>query len=168
MKIKLIIFALCLLFALLVPIAFAQILVQHSDASQVTAEVLPCATTTVEVYVDVPVQIKDPNKLTHAQEVWISALEWCESRGNPNAINPLDNDGTPSFYSWQFKPATFRLFGELYHVIEQGHTDAEIMELIKDYDLQKAILRNMVEDPSIRWEGQFPACVRILGRPPAY
>lgn len=36
-------------------------------------------------------------KLTHQQEVWIYALEFCESRGNTEAINPKDLDGTPSY-----------------------------------------------------------------------
>jgi len=107
---------------------------------------------------------------TYAQEVWISALEWCESRGNPAAINQKDLDGTPSYYSFQFKPATFRWLGERYGVIPKGLSGAQIMEEIKDTEKQKDIIRGMIldPDPPFSWSGQFPDCIRSLGRPPSY
>lgn len=105
--------------------------------------------------------------LTHEQLVWTYALEWCESRGVVSAINKVDLDGTPSYYSFQYKPGTFRDMGEKYGIIEKGKTDEEIMELIKEYDLQRAILEAMVLDgKNIKWEKQFPWCVKKLGRPP--
>ena len=33
-----------------------------------------------------PEPVDDAPRLTHAQETWIRALEWCESRGNPEAV----------------------------------------------------------------------------------
>lgn len=105
-------------------------------------------------------------KLSHRQQVWLGALEWCESRGIQTAINEIDLDGTPSYYSFQFKPDTFKMYGEKYSVIEKGKSREEIMELLKEYDLQKQIVENMILDPNIRWERQFPWCVKKLGRPP--
>ena len=108
-------------------------------------------------------------KLTHAQEVWLSALEWCESRGRTEAVNPEDLDGTPSYYSWQFKPGTFRFYGDLYGVLSGKHTDAEIMEHLKEYELQKEIVKNMINDPDVNWLQQFPDCIkRKVGMPPRY
>lgn len=111
---------------------------------------------------------KDPELLTHAQETWISALEWCESNGRPAAVNEIDRDGTASYYSFQFKPQTFRNFGEHYGVIERGLAMSEIMELMRDTDLQRSIVRGMVQDPSTAWHQQFPGCTLKLGEPPLY
>ena len=105
--------------------------------------------------------------LSHEQMVWTYALEWCESRGVMTAINPNDLDNTPSYYSYQWKPGTFKYYGEKYGVIEKGKTEEEIMELMKDYELQRQILTAMVLDgKNIKWEKQFPWCVKKLGRPP--
>jgi len=113
------------------------------------------------------IKIEEPGiTLTHQQEVWMGALEWCESRGEKEAINEEDLDGTPSYYSFQFKPGTFRGYGEKYGVLEKGKTEEEIMELLKRYDLQKEIVRHMVLDESVRWDQQFPWCVKKLGPAP--
>jgi hypothetical protein len=104
--------------------------------------------------------------LTDSQEAWIDRLELCESGGNPQAINPKDKDGTPSYYSFQFKPDTFRLFGVLYGVIPQGTDRVQNMVLLKDRDLQRAIVSFMILDSKTRWSQQFPACVLKLGLPP--
>lgn len=95
-------------------------------------------------------------QLSHQQEVWLHALEWCESRGVNTAINPKDKDGTPSYYAFQFKPKTFELFAEKYGVSGK----------LSDYEAQKQIVSNMIKDKSVKWEQQFPDCVRRLGRPP--
>lgn len=105
-------------------------------------------------------------KLSHRQEVWIGALEWCESRGNNEAVNEVDLDGTASYYAFQFKPGTLRYYGELYGIIEKGKTDGEIMSLLKEYDIQRSIVEDMVLDHGVQWERQFPGCVAKLGRPP--
>lgn len=109
---------------------------------------------------------KPPVTLSHRQEVWINALEWCESQGVTTAINEEDLDGTPSYYSFQFKPSTFKFYGELYGVIEAGVPHEKLMELLKSHDLQKEIVTNMIHDPGVEWEKQFPGCVKKLGRPP--
>jgi len=119
--------------------------------------------------VSAPEEIKIIPKpiLTHQQEVWRSALEWCESRGVKNAINPKDKDGTASYYSWQFKPSTFKAFGIKYGVLPKETTNAQIPELIKDYQLQKDIVGYMILDKSTRWSQQFPDCTkRFIGNPP--
>lgn len=108
-------------------------------------------------------------QITHAQDVWISALEWCESRGKPEAINPNDKDNTPSYYSYQFKPGTFRYRGEKYGVIEKGLPEAELRELMKSQTLQREIVKHMILDKTVKWEYEFPDCVkRKIGFPPNY
>lgn len=106
--------------------------------------------------------------VTHAQDTWERALEWCESRGLLEAVNPNDLDGTPSWYSWQWKPETFKSYGEKYLVIEPGLDAKTIKERMKQYKTQKLILDNMVNDPAIKWEHEFPGCVKKIGRPPKY
>ena len=96
---------------------------------------------------------------TEDPEEWLLALEWCESRGRPSAVNPNDRDNTPSYGLLQFKPSTFDFFTKAY-----GLPEKELM----DPDAQRAIVRRMMQDPSIRWENQFPDCVkRHIGRPPS-
>lgn len=108
-----------------------------------------------------------PVRFSHRQLVWMNALEWCESKARNGAVNWYDKDGTASYYAFQFKPGTLRELGEKYGVIEKGKTDAEIMELLKDYAIQRAIVEFMVEDPGTRWESRFPDCVKNkIGRPP--
>lgn len=105
--------------------------------------------------------------LNHQQEVWTYALEWCESRGEVGAINPKDKDGTPSYYSFQFKPSTFRFYGERYGILSKGLTDTALTDKLKDYKTQRAIVEQMVlHAKEIDWKQQFPDCVRKLGMPP--
>ncbi len=104
--------------------------------------------------------------LTSNQESWIDQLESCESGGDSTAINPKDLDGTPSYYSFQFKPSTFRSFGSSYKVIPRGLTHDELMEALKRRDLQRAIVAHMIQDPTVDWHQQFPACVQRYGLPP--
>ncbi len=106
-------------------------------------------------------------ELSHRKETWISALEWCESSAQMDVINPKDKDGTPSYYSFQFKPDTFKMYGERYGLIKKNLSHEEIMEKMKDYNLSKNTMRKMVEDPRVKWEKEFPDCIlRKIGRPP--
>lgn len=98
-----------------------------------------------------------PKLQTPAREAWLAKLELCESGGRPGAINPKDRDNTPSYGLLQFKPSTFAMFAKAYRI------DGELM----DPDAQRAIVRRMMDDPSIRWSTQFPDCVKKLGLPPA-
>lgn len=104
--------------------------------------------------------------LNHEQEVWLHALEWCESSGIPSKINPKDLDGTPSYHSFQFKPSTFKAFGIKYGIFDVDISDEEIESRIADYDLQKKMVSFMINDRQVRWQREFPGCVRRLGPPP--
>lgn len=96
-------------------------------------------------------------RVEDAQELWLEDLIHCESRGNPNAVNPVDLDGTPSYGLLQFKPSTFTGYRTQY-----GLPDADLM----DPEAQKETVRHMMQDPGVNWYQQFPACTRRLGLPP--
>lgn len=98
-------------------------------------------------------------QITHAQDTWMRALEWCESRGIPGAVNPKDRDGTPSYSSWQFKPSTLDYYAERYGVATTSVMDREV---------QKAVLEQMLlHYDEINWRQQFPDCInRKIGMPP--
>ncbi len=98
----------------------------------------------------------ETSTLAHRQEIWLAVLEWCESRGFPDALNPIDKDGTPSFGAFQFKPDTFARYSKKYGI------DGKL----KDYNTQRAIVQRMIGDPEVIWEQEFPDCVRRYGRPP--
>lgn len=107
------------------------------------------------------------HELIHRRETWISALEWCESRGFKEAINPKDRDGTPSYYSWQFKPDTFRYYGLKYGLIPESVSDAEVKASMKNYELTREIVRHMIDDPKVVWLQEFPDCIsKKVGLPP--
>lgn len=95
--------------------------------------------------------------LNHEQRAWLGALEWCESKGKPGAINPEDRDNTPSYGILQFKPETFSYFGKLYGV------DGDSMDPLA----QENIVAHMImHSDQIAWDTQFPDCVARLGNPP--
>lgn len=105
--------------------------------------------------------------LEHRQETWISALEWCESRGRNDALNKVDRDGTPSYSNFQWKPGTLLYYGKMYKYIATTTSITSIPELLKDYELQRNVVRSMVKDPGINWYQQFPDCVKLkVGLPP--
>lgn len=97
--------------------------------------------------------------LTYQQKAWLGALEWCESRGNPNAINPKDRDNTPSYGILQFKPKTFALYVKQYNlgVYPKGYIDPQG---------QEDIVTAMIIAKHVNWHQQFPDCVKKLGNPP--
>lgn len=97
--------------------------------------------------------------LTHQQEIWKHALEWCESSGRHDAINPEDLDGTPSYGAYQFKPSTLDYFAGKYGVVTTGD--------VIDYEVQSAVVDQMIlHGNEIEWERQFPWCIKKIGRPP--
>lgn len=106
--------------------------------------------------------------VTHAQETWIRALEWCESRGLKEAVNPEDLDGTPSYYSWQFKPETFLGYAVKYGILPEETTLDEAKGIMKDYGKQREVVDGMIGDPDVKWEREFPGCLKKIGRPPKY
>ena len=96
--------------------------------------------------------------LTHQQKVWMYALEWCESNGINSAINPNDLDNTPSYGAFQFKPSTLDFFAKKYGVATTT---------VMDYEVQRKVVEQMVlHRDEIKWQNQFPWCVKKLGRPP--
>lgn len=106
-----------------------------------------------------PQVIEAKPTISHAQDTWIRALEWCESSGSPKAVNPEDSDGTPSFGAFQFKPTTFDFFKKKYGI------DGEIM----DRDIQYQIVSQMVlNQDKVHFDKQFPNCVKKLGLPPRF
>lgn len=129
--------------------------------AQTIATTTLVATTSEESKVYVP---------THAQNVWLHALEWCESGGNRSSINPKDKDGTPSYYSFQFKPSTFKYLSIKYKILEPSKLDTkeELMVELKNYDNQYNVVASMIQDKSTKWRTQFPGCVAKLGLPPKY
>lgn len=110
------------------------------------------------------------------EEEWLERLVMCESSGNPEAINEEDLDGTPSYGLLQFKPSTFWMFAEAYGIVHrQYEPDTAYMpdmsigswyDVMMAPEYQRAIVRRMMRDPSVKWENQFPGCVRKLGLPP--
>lgn len=101
---------------------------------------------------------KEEPQLSKRQQIWLHALIWCESKGRPEALNPKDKDGTPSYGLLQFKPGTFNAYGKKYGVdISKGY---------KDPVAQEAIVTQMILQGGIKWSQQFPSCTRQLGLPP--
>ena len=106
-------------------------------------------------------------ELSHRQKAWLGALEWCESRGNPEAVNKKDRDGTPSYGILQFKPSTFKYYGERYGIGEQlelGFSPDGYM----NPDGQEFIVEQMIIRGDVDWNQQFPDCVKKLGKPPVH
>ena len=124
-----------------------------------TALAIAMIPNTVEYNPTTVVEASTPErKLTHAQEVWLGALEWCESNGNIAAINPDDLDHTPSWGAFQFKPSTLD-----YYAAKYGVATTTLM----DYKTQRAVVEQMVlHRDEIKWTQQFPWCVKKLGLPP--
>jgi len=91
-----------------------------------------------------------------AREDWLDELIICESGGNPNALNPIDRDGTPSHGILQFKDTTFAMYADRYGIIAE----------LYDASAQKQMVRYMMDDARVVWHNEFPDCVRRLGVPP--
>ena len=117
------------------------LLVLPTGITGALGDVLPENSTAAKtVQSDEKTQVSAYDTLTHQQKVWINALEWCESRGKKDAINPNDLDNTPSYYSFQFKPSTFKQYGEKYGVIKKDLSEEEINIVLKDHYLQREIV----------------------------
>jgi hypothetical protein len=101
--------------------------------------------------------------LTHKQELWLFALEWCESRGDTN-IKIIDSNNKFSYGAFQFQMDTFLMYGKKYGILSEEITP-EMAEngLIYDYDIQKTIARKMIEDGlGYHWK----ICYQKLGKYP--
>jgi hypothetical protein len=96
-----------------------------------------------------------------ATTVKLSKLIPCESGGNPNALNPMDKDLTPSWGILQFKPSTLHYFGIKYGLLPADIEPAEIMNRIWEADLQINVAHKMIDEYGTTvefWLQQFPAC----------
>ena len=96
------------------------------------------------------------DQLSFQQRAWLGALEWCEGRGNPKAINPKDRDNTPSYGLLQFKPATMAMFEKEYNVTGP----------LMDASAQEQVVVEMILSGRKDWSHQFPDCTKKLGNPP--
>ena len=84
----------------------------------------------------------------------------CESGGNPDAINPMDRDGTPSLGLVQFKPSTLYEEGRRYKIFADIEPN-EIQNIIFDPSIQIAVVSRMIEERGTQrsfWLQQFPGC----------
>ena len=141
----------------IIALAVAMLIIEALTIRQAQAISTPTQATSTA-----PIQI-----LNHPQLVYTYSLEWCESHGVITAVNPKDSDGTPSYYSWQWKPSTFRYFGIKYGVLATSTTQAEASIAMHDYDNQRKVIEAMVADSKhINWHQQFPDCTRKIGLPP--
>ena len=95
--------------------------------------------------------------LDHPQQAWLGSLEYCESRGKPDAINPMDSDGTPSYGILQFKPSTYAWYAKIYGMASTTN--------YMDPEEQEAIVTQMIIR-GVNWAKQFPDCTKKLGVPP--
>jgi hypothetical protein len=95
-------------------------------------------------------------KLMQDREIWLEDLVMCESSGNPNAINPMDLNGKPSYGLLQFQLTTFEMYSKRYKI------PGELM----DDQIQIQLVWQMMDDPKVRWQNEFPDCVKRLGTPP--
>ena len=83
----------------------------------------------------------------------------CESGNNPNAVNPCDVDGTPSFSCLQFKPLTLKYYAEKYGLADTVLWDeADLMNWTMDCEFQKTIFLLMTEDKEVLFSQEFPGC----------
>ena len=131
------------LFIAYVALCLTAFYVTNHKTSQSKAEVIPTQKT------------PEPT-LNHQQKAWLGALEWCESKGKPSAVNPKDRDNTPSYGILQFKPSTLAYFKKQYGIT------GELM----NPDTQEAIVTQMILKGGINWAQQFLDCTKKLGTPP--
>lgn len=105
-----------------------------------------------------PAEQPPKQELSYQQKVWLGALQWCESKGNPEAVNPKDRDNTPSYGLLQFKPSTFTYYQKRYGTpAGTGYMDP---------DAQLAIVEQMILRGDVKWSQQFPECTKKIGKPP--
>jgi len=109
-------------------------------------------------------------KVSYAQDLWISALEYCESRGKgKNAVNLNDPTGI-DYYWFQFQAPTFWKYAQKYEIVGKDiEFDYSLaLYLMLDYNITRQIVENMVLDKSVNFAKKFPLCVKKIGLPPNY
>jgi hypothetical protein len=88
----------------------------------------------------------------------LDKLAYCESSGNPKALNPNDA-GSPSYGLYQYKAATWKTY-----LAKYGLTPATGAPLDHIYDasLQKELTRRILEDEVDGWK-HWQTCSRKVG-----
>ncbi len=137
-------------------IVFIAILLSISIATRLTA--VDVAPITLDLQYHKAIEVEQKDLLTNRQRAWFYALMWCESKANPNALNPKDLDNTPSYGLFQFKPGTFRGYMKEYKLGTSTN--------YKDPGLQSKIVEQMIYRGGVNFNQQFPACTKRLGYPP--
>ena len=79
-----------------------------------------------------PAEVREVKKEV-AIERYLSRLAYCESRGNPKAINP-DDMGSPSFGLFQYKIGTFKYFSDMFNF------EGDIMNGEDQWELTKMVI----------------------------
>lgn len=155
----------------------------HYDLKAMLAEGL--STTTHRIPMRKIPQIKKKFLLPYAtttRDLWVNKMIICESGGDTGAINPKDLDGTPSYGTLQFKPATFWMYSDRYGIVKRlwGEEEGQEYPLFKLSDgsvgtkyeammdpvYQVRIIRGMMNDDKVKWRNEFPDCIRKHGLPP--
>lgn len=100
--------------------------------------------------------------INQEQEPVLQAMLDCESGDNPNAKNPCDQDGTPSYGCLQFKPLTLKYYVDRYQLASTSEWSIDDMiALTYNCDLEKTIFRKMLDDKDVVWTSEFPTCYRL-------
>jgi hypothetical protein len=94
-------------------------------------------------------------------DAWIEKLIWCESRGNPDAVNWYDG-GTPSFGILQFKTDTFWRYNLKYQLLPNLEKN-EVPNIIMDSDVQIRLAKRIISDGGYK---NWFNCVKSIGLPP--
>lgn len=94
----------------------------------------------------------------------IALLKKCESGGNPNALNPIDLDGTPSYGCFQFKISTWKNYVIKYNLFNWKELEeADWFNTMWSCDLQEIVVEKMFFDPNVKLRTtEFPTCSKLL------
>jgi len=130
----------------------------------VTAQVMPSQLSKIAPTIDEPAHF-EPTHATARTRAILTDLIPCESGGDPEALNPLDLDGTPSHGILQFKPTTLYQFAREFDILTDIEPD-EIYNVLYDPDIQIATATKMIEkygDNIAFWKQQWPDCSKKYG-----
>lgn len=99
---------------------------------------------------------------THRQQVYLQALQFCESSGRVD-IKILDSNHKYSYGGLMFQMSTFLSQGKKYGLINDSTGPTEGEKLIYDIELQEAIAHRMLLDGG---ERNWYVCTKKLGSYP--
>jgi hypothetical protein len=107
-----------------------------------------------------------------AFDVWLQDLAQCESKNNPNAVNPHDPI-TRSRGLYQYKDVTFINAAKQFSFFPDSWTDKQILEQIFDGHTQTVMTRNLINDNYENWRkwtncvlGNKKLGIEAIGKPP--